>query len=379
MKLNFNIGDLFKSLRKRGGKQAGGDTTLAMSELDSSLLDSDLSDPLSEEMLDIGGAGGDGLGADSITSLAAADEPAANAGKKRAIMLLLLLVAAGGGYYAMGGLDLDLDLEQKLKPVYKTLNPVLEMVGLAKPEPATAPAPRPRSRQTKTAAPATKKTATVAAPKKPAAKPVGGTIAGKPFSPDWIEYRRGVLIFRQGRASAPEYEIKLTVPHGEWELPAGKQFASGMFKNTELALVTNNANEEIISKGLDLDLKFEKVTADMLSGSIKLSSKELTAIDLKGSFNAITTGFRTVNGQPVLTGDANETLMYVALKHLLKKEPTKVIGSVGYRDASFKPSKRPRTGRLTMEYATNNKTVSREFTFKKTREGWQVSRMTAEH
>jgi hypothetical protein len=351
-----------------------------MSELDSSLLDSEMDDPLSEEMLDIGAGGSNdmGLGADSITSLSAADEPAANAGQKRAIMLLLLLVAVGGGYYAMGGLDLNLDLEQKLKPVVKTINPVLEMVGLAEPEQAPAPAPKPRTRQAKPATPTASKPAAVTATQKPAAKPVGGAIAGKPFSPDWIEYRRGVLILRQGKASAPEHEIKVTVPHEQWELPAGKQFKSGMFRNTELALVTGGAAEEIISKGLELDLKFENVMGDMLSGSITLSSKELTAIDVKGSFNAITTGFRTVNGQPVLTGDANETLMYVALKHLLKKEPAKVISNVGYRDASFRPAKRPRTGSLTMEYATDNKTVSRQFTFKKTREGWQVSRMTAE-
>lgn len=373
MKLNFNIGDLFKSFRKRGGKQGGGNTTLAMSDLDSGLVDSELDDPLSGEMLDMG------LGTDSITSLTADDGPTANAGKKRAIMLLLLLVAIGGGYFAMGR---DIDLQSTIEPVLKTLNPVLKMVGLDEPESAPAPVAKPRSRQSKTATPAKQVTPAATKPvaaQKPPAKPVGGTIAGKPFNPDWIEYRRGLLVLRQGKASAPEYEIRITVPHEEWELPAGKQFKSGMFRNAEVTLITGDANEQVISKGLDLELKFDNVMGDMLQGNIKLSSKELTAIEINGAFNAITTGFRTINGEPVLTGDANETLMYVALKYLLKKEPTKVIGNVGYRDANFKPSNRPRTGSLTMEYLTNNKTVNRQFTFKKTRGGWQVSRMTAEH
>ncbi|MBE9515763.1 MAG: hypothetical protein IME93_02175 [Proteobacteria bacterium] len=373
MKLNFNIGDLFKSFKKGGKKQGGGDRTVAMPEFDSDLGESGLGDPPSEEMLDIGGPGNfDGdLGADPTASLAATDEPIANAGKKRAVLLLLLLIILGGGYFAMSG---------------GLLEPILQMAGLAEPEPAPAPVAKPRSR-TKIAAKPAKKTAVAAkpaaAPKaattpKKSAKPVSGTIAGKPFSPDWVEYRRGLLVLRQGKASAPKHEIKLTVPHEAWELPAGKKFESGMFSSAEIILITDGSNEQIISKGVDLELKFDKVVGDALTGTIKLSAKEPVAFEINGAVNAVATGFRTVNGEPVLTSDADETLMYVALRHLLKKEPTKSISNAAYRDTSFKPKGRPRTGSLVMEYASGNQSVSRTFTFKKTKKGWQVSRMTAE-
>lgn len=304
-------------------------------------------------------------------------------GRKLKLVLVLVLLL-GGGYYVISN-DL-VDAEPVMDSVMGLAQPVLEMAGLAEPPAPPAPAPKPRARKQTAKAPASRTKPAEATTSKPAdtpkaavarTKPVRGTVDGKTFEPGHIEYRRGELVLREGTASAPKTEIKLAVPHDDWELPASKTFETGLFKSAEVTLLIEGSQSQVVSKGVDMEIRFGTVENGMLSGDIKLASKQ-HQLQVEGAFKAAVSGFHTINGEPVLTGDANETLMFVALKHLLKKEPEKAISNVAYRDTRFTPVNKPRSGSLVMEYAINNKEVSRSFEFKKTSTGWQVSRMSAE-
>ncbi len=257
------------------------------------------------------------------------------------------------------------------------------MAGLAEPRPMPAPTPKPNRTKTTAKTAAKPAVANAAGNKpqpaaaKPATRPLGGTISGQPFKPDVIEYHRGYLVLREGPMDKPKHEIRLVVPHESWELPTNKELESGMFSSAEISLVANGSDSRLLSNGIDMNLKFGPATSDTVAGVLKLESKD-HHLSVHGAFTAAVSGFRTVNGEPVLTSDANETLMVVALKHLITKEPDKAISNVAYRDASFRPANKPQRGSLIMEYAVNNKDVSRNFQFRKTSKGWQVSKMSAE-
>ncbi|MDH5631701.1 MAG: hypothetical protein OEZ10_01770 [Gammaproteobacteria bacterium] len=359
--------NLFSRFKKKSAS-SNAEYTVAMPNFD----DGDLDAP-SEEMLDIGG--------DSTVGNTAVDKPKKrglfglgggdkkpkpvtrkNSGQnKRAALLLLLLVALGGGYFALnGGLALD-------------IAPILEMVGLGEPAPTSQPAPAPRKRaaapEVKTAAPATTNNAD--------ARPgsLVSKLDGKTFDPDFIGYEKGIVTLRQGPAGSSHTEIIIDFGHDNWEVPVGKSFdrATLVVRNNTPGSggteVSRNANTAVA-------IKFGDLNGESLAVAMAVNAGP---VEIKGGFKAITTGFRKIGGQPVLTGDADETLMYVALKYMLAKEPGKSISKVAYSDVRFTPGHRPGKGELLMQYLTGGKMVNRHFEFSKNVSGWQVSQMKAEN
>lgn len=365
----LNFGNLFKKKKSAG---AGGEQTLAMPDFGDDLPDLDSGDSMSQ-------VAGENV---TLESDAPAEKikiklkkPGAPGRGKALKILLLLVILGGGGYYAVSNDLVD------AKPVMDMARPYLELAGLVEPRPMPAPTTKPTRTKARTAAKPGKTRAAANKPQagaaKPAAAAVVGTISGQPFKPDSIEYSRGYLVLREGPKAAPKHEIRLVVPHESWELPANKDFESGMFSSAEISLIANSSESRLLSNGIDMKLKFGAATGNTVTGTVKLESKD-HHLAINGSFKASVSGFRTVNGEPVLTSDANETLMVVALKHLITREPDKAISNVAYRDARFTPANKPRSGSLVMEYAVNNKDVSRNFQFKKTKKGWKVSKMSAE-
>ena len=86
-------------------------------------------------------------------------------------------------------------------------------------------------------------------------------------------------------------------------------------------------------------------------------------------------GFKIVNGRPDLSSDSNETLMYIALAHVLKDDPKKPIRNISYSNTQYKSSRREKTGSLIITYQIGKKPkVKQQFDFKKENNEWIVSK-----
>ena len=83
-----------------------------------------------------------------------------------------------------------------------------------------------------------------------------------------------------------------------------------------------------------------------------------------------------IDGVPDLRGDANETLVYVALTHLLKDDPELPIRDIVYKNVKYTPPKSgsKQKGSLEMIYRIGDgQFIAERFSFIKEKDGWQIS------
>ncbi|MDH5649214.1 MAG: hypothetical protein OEY67_06125 [Gammaproteobacteria bacterium] len=276
---------------------------------------------------------------------------------KKALLLLLLLAGGGGAYVYLGG----------------GLEPVMQLLGLAEEE--AAPPPIPLASTT----PGSQKPS----PPPISGKAVSGQIQGKTFKLDYAEFKNGVLTLRQGKQFALENEISVSLPNLKWQVPAGKTLIvskSSTQNNPEVTVKwkPEGANElasKSFDKGYSLELKFGGKLGNKVSGSLALTLPEAEKTEISGKFDAELAGFKVVNGSPDLGSDSGETLMFVALAHLIQDDPNKPISNVVYRNAKYDDSGRNRTGSLEVEYQVGKgPTVKQWFEFKKEEGIWTVSK-----
>ena len=289
---------------------------------------------------------------------------------KMVLPLLLVLVLAGAAYmYFNDGED-------------SPLQPLLEMVGLAEP-----PAPPPAIARRPVKSPARIRT-----PAKPPAqaasgtpRSAGGRVHGKAFSANYVEFHNGRLILRQGSEFAPQKEVTITLDGDKWQVPQGRRFSSpsrgGPAPRVEIAWREPGQDimtRRTLDKDVTLTLSFQKIRGETLPGTIRLNAGGEAATQVNGGFQARLKGFRVVDGKPDIRSDAPETLMYVALAHLLRSDPKASLRNVVYRDAFFTPAGTGRgkqTGRLEVEYEGPKGVVVKRFEFEKDARGWKVSRV----
>lgn len=248
------------------------------------------------------------------------------------------------------------------------IGPMLEMVGLGEPAPVVQPATRkPRKRLTR-------KTA----PKIPQAGSVSGKIYGTDFRPTVVELKEKTLILRQGKVFDPKGQITITLDSKKWEVPTKSKFNERSIKKLELLVKhdgKDEAEKKTLKKSYVLDLRFGEIEGNVLSGYIKLTTGGTKPTEVTGQFKASLDGFRMVKGEPDLSSDADETLMYVALAHILKDDPKKPISKVGYRNAEYDTVGRNRKGSIEVEYrlGKKKKKVTEKFEFTKRGNNWIVT------
>jgi hypothetical protein len=287
-----------------------------------------------------------------------AAKPAAKKDSKVAILGLLVLVLAGAGYVYMNG----------------GIEPVLNMVGLGSEAvpPPTPPAARPRI-----AAPAPAKPALISR------KPVNGQVQGKPFQLDYSQLKNGVLLLRQGKEFAKESEITIALPNQKWQVPQGKtlKFSKATRQNNpELTINWKPAGQremetKVFDGNYDLEIKFNRQQGENLPGKITLVLQDSEQTRISGTFKAKLEGFKIVNGRPDLSSDSNETLIYVALTHVLKNDPEQPIQNISYSNTQYSAAGENKSGSLIMAYQIGKKPeVKQKFDFKKENNEWTVSK-----
>lgn len=295
-----------------------------------------------------------------------AKKPKAKKDSKAAVLGLLVLVLAGAGYVYMNG------------GVEPALNSVLNLAGLGS---NSTPPPTPPAAPTRKATPAPTKSAKKSAPI--SGKPVNGQIQGRPFQLDYSQLKNGVLLLRQGKEFAKESEITIALPNQKWQVPQGKTLKfnkSTKQNNPEIIINWKPAGQKemetkVFNGNYDLEIKFKRQQGETLPGKLTLTLQDDEQTRISGIFKAKLEGFKIVNGRPDLSSDSNETLMYVALAHVLKDDPEKPIRNISYSDTQYKSSRREKTGSLIMAYQIGKKPkVKQQFSFKKENNEWIVSK-----
>ena len=290
-----------------------------------------------------------------------AKKPATKKDSKVAVLGLLVLVLAGGGYIYMNGVE-----------------PIFKIVGLGG---ETAPPPTPPATTARKATPAPTKSAQRSAPI--SGKPVNGKIQGRPFRLDYSQLKNGVLLLRQGKEFAKESEITIALPNQKWQVPQGKTLKfnkSTKQNNPEITINWKPAGQKemetkVFDGNYDLEIKFKRQQGENLPGKLTLTLEDDEQTRISGIFKAKLEGFKIVNGRPDLSSDSNETLMYVALAHVLKDDPKKPIRNISYSNTQYKSSRREKTGSLIITYQIGKKSkVKQQFDFKKENNEWVVSK-----
>lgn len=274
------------------------------------------------------------------------------------VILLLVAVVGAGVYVRMQGGEL----------------PFLSGL-LGKEQPKAPPAPPPKP---------------VPPPKPPEpeypAHAPKGQLLGKAFATDSVEFGEGALVLRQGKADAPDIEVRIYLPGNKWETPAGKQFKFENAAGADIPRVHVSTKEEgkpeparqEFAEKYSLKLEFGPEKDKKLPGKIKLTLPDEAKSTVAGTFEADIHGFRIVAGKPDLTADSVDTLEYLALREILKDDPDKAVKDVDLRDGHYVipgDAAKPKTGYLEAAYQLGDgaPTVQR-FQFVKDKDEWRVLR-----
>ncbi len=162
-----------------------------------------------------------------------------------------------------------------------------------------------------------------------------------------------------------------------WETPKATNYTANSKQDgkgpvVDLSWIPAGAlspEQKKLTGGFTLNLKLGPVKGNLVSGSIVLSTNSQPKTSITGNFNAVMQGFRTVNGKPDLKSDSNETLMYVALVHLLADDKNSDMHDVMYYNPKYTETG---SGSLEVEYKLGQKTHKKSFEFEKDLIGWVV-------
>jgi len=292
------------------------------------------------------------------------------------VIVLVLLVAGGGAYYFMqqggGGLD-----------VSGLIDTVTGLVGGEK---KAAPVAKRRDERKATPAP------TAAAKPAPGAKgpgpipahPAQGQLHGKPFVVASSTIKNGALTLRQG-VGANDPEIVIFLFTEKWQMPEGRQFkvepgsqGEGV-PHVHVGWKDGDRTERaVVTDKYTMQLEFGKENKGKLPGKIYLVLPNEPRTQVAGTFDAAIQGFRLIDGKPDLSADAPETLEFIALREVLKGDPTKPVQDVYIRDTRINdpgvPGK-PKTGYLEIEYRLGEGAPNVErYQFVKEKNEWRVAK-----
>lgn len=216
-----------------------------------------------------------------------------------------------------------------------------------------------------------------------------GQLLSKAFATDGAEFGEGALVLRQGKAEAPDIEVRVYLPGNKWETPAGKQFKFENAAGADIPRVHVSFREEgkpeparqEFAEKYSLKLEFGPEKDKKLPGKIKLVLPDEAKSTVAGTFEADIHGFRIVNGKPDLTADSVDTLEYLALREILKDDPDKRIEDPDLRDGFYVipgDATKPKTGYLEAAYRVAEAgPVVQRFQFVKDQEEWRVLRVLA--
>ena len=276
-------------------------------------------------------------------------------------LLLVLTLAVAGYFYLGGGLE-----PGALKPY---LDSVLEMAGLSGGSKTKPPPPKPAPTASRSGIPA---------------RPVSGQLNGQSFRLNYSEISDGVLALIQGSPSSPTKEVRIYLFTRKGEVPAGQVYtgtrsADGIRPHIHIGWKAPGTSEPLrksFTENYSLQLEFGKVKGDRLPGKISVQLPGAKKTQVAGTFNAAIKGFRMIDGVPDLRGDANETLVYVALTHLLRDDPELPIRDIVYKNVKYTPPKSgsKQKGSLEMIYRIGDgQFIAERFSFIKEKDGWQIS------
>ncbi len=277
------------------------------------------------------------------------------------ILLLLLLIVVGAGAYLYqqnGGFGFITDFLGD-KPAAP---PTPVKVG-----PAAAPAAK----------------SDIAAPTIPT-HPAKGQVRGVPFFVGASEIENGVLTLRQREVPDADTEVTITLMTKMWDVPAGRTFKIiNQQPAADAPLVRIRWKEEgqgaprqqQFTDKFTLLLELGQERDKKLPGKIYLSLPDEDKSVVAGTFEAGIRGFRLINGKPDLSSDSVDTLQFLALRELLRNDPTHPIADIGFRDARYDDTAEsglPQTGYLAVEYQVGEQPVIQKFQFVKESDTWRV-------
>ncbi len=221
--------------------------------------------------------------------------------------------------------------------------------------------------------------------------PAKGEIHGKPFVVDSSSIENGVLTLRLGKDVTADLEVIVMLSTPPWEVPAGKSFkvtgAAGAGA-PQIVLAWKEAgqtapSEQKFTDKYTLLLDFGQVKDNKLPGKIYLTLPDEVKSNVAGTFDADIKGFRIVDGKPDLTADSVDTLQFLALRELLKDDPSKALNVVALRDGRYsqpEPPAKNMTGYIEVEYRQGQGPLSIErFQFKKEAGAWNVAHTLNAH
>ena len=292
------------------------------------------------------------------------------------VIVLVLLLAGGGAYYFMqqGGATPDLS------------GAIDYVTGFFGEEKKPAPAATRRDDRM-TAGPAAQSKAAPAAKAAPAtipSHPAQGQLHGQPFVVAASHFQNGALTLRQG-AGPDDPEIVILLFAEKWQTPDGQKFtvdpksAGSGVPHVHIGWKEGNKPERaVVTDKYTMQLEFGQEKNGKLPGKLYLVLPEGPRTQVAGTFDAAIRGFRLIDGKPDLSADAPETLEFLALRDILKGDPTKPVQDVYVRDTRLNNPDapgQPMTGYLELEYRLGEgKPNVQRYQFVKEKDEWTIGK-----